>query len=106
MARAKGLALLGGKLSAEKAEQWGMIWQCVEDDALQDEAMELARHFATQPTKGLAMIKRALHASANNTFEEQALVERDLQRLAGRSDDYREGVSAFMEKRTPKFTGK
>jgi len=106
MARAKGLALLGDKLSAEKAEQWGMIWQCVEDDALQDEAMKLARHFATQPTKGLAMTKRALHASANNTFEEQALVERDLQRLAGRSDDYREGVSAFMEKRAPKFTGK
>jgi 2-(1,2-epoxy-1,2-dihydrophenyl)acetyl-CoA isomerase len=106
MARAKGLALLGDKLSAEKAEQWGMIWQCVEDDALQDESMKLARHFATQPTKGLAMIKRALHASANNSFEEQSLVERDLQRLAGRTDDYREGVAAFMAKRTPEFKGK
>lgn len=106
MARAKGLALLGDKLSAEKAEQWGMIWQCVEDDALQEEAMKLARHFSTQPTKGLAMIKRALHASANNSFEEQALVERDLQRLAGRTDDYREGVAAFMDKRAPEFKGK
>lgn len=106
MARAKGLALLGDKLSAEKAEQWGMIWQCVEDDALQEEAMKLARHFSTQPTKGLGMIKRALHASTNNSFEEQALVERDIQRLAGRTDDYREGVAAFLEKRTPEFKGK
>ncbi|HEA52904.1 enoyl-CoA hydratase-related protein, partial [Marinobacter antarcticus] len=99
-------ALLGDKLSAEKAEQWGMIWQCVEDDALQDEAMKLARHFATQPTKGLGMIKRALHASADNSFEEQVLVERDLQRLAGRTEDYREGVAAFMAKRAPEFKGK
>lgn len=106
MARAKALALLGDKLSAEQAEQWGMIWRCVDDEALQDEALKLARHLAAQPTYGLALIKRALNASASNSFDEQLDLERDLQRLAGRSEDYREGVAAFMEKRTPEFKGR
>jgi 2-(1,2-epoxy-1,2-dihydrophenyl)acetyl-CoA isomerase len=105
MARAKGMALLGDKIKAEQAESWGLIWRCVEDDQLMEEAMQLARHLATQPTKGLALIKRALHASTNNTFDQQLDLERDLQRLAGRTDDYREGVGAFMEKRTPNFKG-
>ena len=106
MARAKALALLGDRLSAEQAEQWGMIWRCVDDAALQDEALKLARQLATQPTYGLALIKRALNASASNSFDEQLDLERDLQRLAGRSEDYREGVSAFMAKRTPEFKGR
>ena len=106
MARAKALALLGDKLSAEQAEQWGMIWRCVDDETLQDEALKLARHLAAQPTYGLALIKRALNASASNSFDEQLDLERDLQRLAGRSEDYREGVAAFMEKRTPEFRGR
>lgn len=105
MARAKGLALLGDRLSAEQAEQWGMIWKVVDDAALQDEALTLARHLATQPTRGLALIKRALHASADNDFDTQLNLERDLQRLAGRTADYREGVAAFMEKRQPSFKG-
>ncbi len=105
MARAKGLAMLGDKLSAEQAEQWGMIWKVVDDEALQDEARALTRHLATQPTRGLALIKRGLHASTDNSFDEQLDLERDLQRLAGRTDDYREGVSAFMEKRQPSFKG-
>ena len=106
MARAKALALLGDRLSAEQAEQWGMIWRCIDDADLQDEALKLARHLATQPTYGLALIKRAMNASASNSLDEQLDLERDLQRLAGRSEDYREGVAAFMAKRTPEFKGR
>ena len=106
MARAKGMAMLGDKISAQQAEDWGLIWRCVDDEALMDETHEMARHFASQPTKGLALIKRALHASADNTLEQHLNLERDLQRIAGRSEDYQEGVSAFMEKRTPSFKGK
>lgn len=105
MARAKALALLGERLSAEQAEQWGLIHRVVDDSELRNEAMALARHFASQPTYGLALIKRGLNASFDNTFDEQLTLERDLQRLAGRSEDYREGVSAFMAKRTPDFKG-
>ncbi|WP_296250016.1 2-(1,2-epoxy-1,2-dihydrophenyl)acetyl-CoA isomerase PaaG [Pseudomonas sp. UBA4194] len=105
MARAKQLALLGDRLSAEQAEQWGLIYQCVNDEALRETALQLARHLATQPTRGLALIKRALNASFDNSFDEQLTLERDLQRLAGRTEDYREGAAAFMEKRTPTFKG-
>ncbi len=104
-ARAMGLAMLGDKVPAEKAEQWGMIWQAVDDDKLQDEALTLAKRLATQPTKGLALIKRAINASATNSLDQQLDLERDLQTLAGRTDDYREGVAAFMEKRQPEFKG-
>ncbi|MBY4677154.1 2-(1,2-epoxy-1,2-dihydrophenyl)acetyl-CoA isomerase PaaG [Marinobacterium arenosum] len=105
-ARAMGLAMLGDKIKAEQAEQWGMIWKAVDDEALKDEALALAKQLATQPTKGLALIKRAINASWNNSFDEQLDLERDLQTLAGRTEDYREGVAAFMEKRQPNFKGK
>ncbi|PPC76143.1 2-(1,2-epoxy-1,2-dihydrophenyl)acetyl-CoA isomerase [Pokkaliibacter plantistimulans] len=104
-ARATALAMLGDKISAEQAEQWGMIWRCVEDAELLDTALQSARHLATQPTTGLALIKRALQASSTNTLDQQLDLERDLQRLAGRTEDYREGVAAFMQKRKPEFRG-
>ena len=104
-ARAVALSMLGDKVSAEQAEAWGMIWKCIDDDQLQTEAAKLAAHLATQPTKGLALIKRALAASSTNTLDQQLDLERDLQRLAGRTRDYQEGVSAFMEKRVPTFQG-
>ena len=105
-ARAMGLALLGDSLSAEQAAQWGIIWQLVDDSELADTSLQLARHLAAQPTFGLGLIKKALLASETNSLDAQLDLERDYQRLAGRSDDYREGVSAFLAKRPPQFSGK
>ena len=105
-ARATALTMLGDEVSAEQAEQWGMIWKCVDDAVLLDEADRLARHLATQPTKSLALIKRALHAATVNSLDEQLDLERDYQRLASRTEDYREGVAALLEKREPVFKGR
>lgn len=105
-ARAMGLALLGDKLSAEQAQQWGIIWQVVDDAELADSSLALARHLATQPTFGLGLIKQALLASETQTLDAQLDMERDFQRMAGRSADYREGVRAFLAKRPPQFSGK
>ncbi|ADO48667.1 2-(1,2-epoxy-1,2-dihydrophenyl)acetyl-CoA isomerase PaaG [[Enterobacter] lignolyticus] len=105
-ARAMALALLGDKLSAEQAQQWGMIWQVVDDAQLLETAGQLARHLATQPTFGLGLIKQAINAAETHTLDQQLDLERDYQRMAGRSDDYREGVSAFLAKRPPQFSGK
>jgi 2-(1,2-epoxy-1,2-dihydrophenyl)acetyl-CoA isomerase len=105
-ARALGLALLGEKLSAEQAAQWGLIWRCVEDDELAQTVDALARQFASGPTRGFARTKQAIYESWGRSFEEQLDVERDFQRELGRSRDYAEGVAAFMQKRTPTFTGR
>jgi 2-(1,2-epoxy-1,2-dihydrophenyl)acetyl-CoA isomerase len=104
-ARAMALTLLGDKISAEKAESWGMIWKCVDDAELMNEAMKLAKHLATQPTKGLAMTKQAIHAASTNSLSQQLDLERDLQATAAASYDFKEGVNAFLEKRTAVFKG-
>ncbi len=105
-ARAMGLVLLGDKLGAEDAERWGLVWKCIDDAKLMDEARALAARLAAGPTKGLAEIKRAIYASPVNTLDAQIDFERDLQRELGRTDDYREGVAAFMAKRAPRFKGR
>jgi 2-(1,2-epoxy-1,2-dihydrophenyl)acetyl-CoA isomerase len=105
-ARAMAAAMLAEKVSAEQAAQWGMIWKCVDDDQLMSEANALAQQLAGQATKALGLTKRAIYASANNTFEQQLDLERDLQREAAKSEDFREGVMAFKEKRPAKFSGR
>ena len=105
-ARAMAAAMLAEKVSAEQAAQWGMIWKCVDDAQLMTEAAALARQLAGQATKSLGLTKRAIYASADNTFDQQLDLERDLQREAAKSEDFREGVAAFKEKRPAKFTGR
>jgi 2-(1,2-epoxy-1,2-dihydrophenyl)acetyl-CoA isomerase len=105
-ARAMGLALLSERLSAEEAERWGLIWKSVDDGQLTTEAGRIATSLAAGPTKGYGLIKKAIYASAGNSLDAQLDLERDLQREAGFSEDYREGVAAFVQKRAPNYKGK
>ena len=104
-ARAMGLSMLGDKLSAEQAQVWGLIWQCVDDDALVATVDTLASALAVAPTRGLARTKEAIYASASNTLTQQLDLERDFIRELSSSTDFREGVDAFISKRAPHFTG-
>ena len=104
--RAMGLALLGEPLSAQDAQDWGLIWRCVEDDAFEAAVAELSRKLAGGPTRGYARTKQAIYSAQQQALEQQLATESVFQRELGRSADYAEGVAAFTEKRQPVFTGR
>ena len=106
MARALGLALLADKLPAEKAADWGLIWQVVDDSELAASVDKLAAQLAAMPTKALVRTRQVMHAAPSHTLEQQLSMEGGVMRELGWSPDFAEGVAAFMEKREPKFTGK
>ena len=105
-ARAAALMFLGEKLTPTKALEWGLIHDVVPHTVLQDTALALAKHLASMPTRGLALTKKLLNASATNDLNAQLTMEEEMQRQAGRTADYAEGVSAFLQKRKPTYTGR
>ena len=105
-ARAVGLAMLGERLSAADAADWGLIWRCVDDVAFAECVDGLARSLAAAPTQGLVRTRQAMDAAATATLAGQLDLERDLQRELGYTDDYAEGVAAFVGKRPPRFAGR
>src|SRR5947208_4545466 len=104
--RARALAMLAPQISAEQAKQWGLIWDVVDDAALMPTATELAQRLANGPTQSLARIKDAMNRATQNDLSQQLDIERDFQRELGRSEDFREGVAAFLAKRKAEFKGK
>jgi 2-(1,2-epoxy-1,2-dihydrophenyl)acetyl-CoA isomerase len=105
-ARARALALLGDRLPAEKAAEWGLIWQCIDDDKLAAEAQALAQRLAKGPQLAYRELKQVLEEAPLNTLDEQLELERRTQRVLGDTEDFKEGVLAFLTKRDPQFKGK
>lgn len=103
--RAMGLTFFAQPISARQAEEWGLIWKCIEDDEVAKTIGELHQFLLNSPTKALAGTKQAIYASVSNTINEQMALEVLLQREMGMTNDYREGVAAFSEKRSPNFKG-
>lgn len=104
--RASALMMTGAKVSAKEAEKMGMIYKVVADDVFTKDTTKLAQYLASMPTKGLALTKQALNVSFDQSFDEQLDTEERLQFEASQTEDYQEGVSAFLEKRKPEFKGK
>jgi 2-(1,2-epoxy-1,2-dihydrophenyl)acetyl-CoA isomerase len=104
--RATWLAMMGEKIDANRARDWGLIHDVVPAATLADTSFDVARRLAAMPTRALGLIKRGFNASARNDLESQLALEVELQREAGRTEDYAEGVRAFVEKRKPRFRGR
>ena len=105
-ARALGLALTGEPLPADRAAEWGLIWKAVEDEALDAEVDAIASKLASLPPLGLAAIKDMIRTSWQYSLDEELERQADAMRRLGFTEDYREGVASFLEKRTPSFTGR
>ncbi len=104
--RAAALMMTGEKVPARKAEEMGMIYRCLPDKKLMKEALALAQQLAQMPTKGLGLTKRALNRSLESSLDKQLAMEEELQIAASQTQDFQEGVQAFLEKRKPSFQGK